>query len=344
MKENNENDMHYIFPLFKFLTKKNTQKLLDRGSVRIGTLYDYRKEEKYKGKILDKDEGRKKIILRPPNGIYKADELCQLGLPISGQGIMDMGNSVFVMQQESPDCYLYPTSSAFFTDSLFQSVEEDEKNSCILIKDPELFFEKISKAKEMKDSEYRGFHPCKYIGREFEIQNMGKRDPVVDFHPALLKPSGYKDHREVRAIWEPKNTMPIEPKTFEIPQLSDLCIEISFDELDINLLKEYKEKNKECIVGCQIHKKRGDDAYFDIKYPFEIFTPVIVGTGSNGLVLGFLAQTQTQTYENPTVSNSEIGIMISDIGSIFCCNHLDGIKGISYFTKSKNIGASRLIY
>ena len=55
-------------PLYKYLPKSYLEAFLTRGSLKIGTLNDYRKTEAYGDVIEDKDEGLHKPELFLPGG------------------------------------------------------------------------------------------------------------------------------------------------------------------------------------------------------------------------------------------------------------------------------------
>ena len=54
--------------LFKYLPKKYLEAFLHRGSIKIGTLYEYRKTEQYGTVVGDLDEGLHKTELFIPGG------------------------------------------------------------------------------------------------------------------------------------------------------------------------------------------------------------------------------------------------------------------------------------
>jgi hypothetical protein len=325
------------FPLFKFLTKKNAKNLLEEGSVRIGTLHDYR-DTKNIGTIWDKDEGIKRLILDFGKGqVVNEDMLQRLNIPFRAPNVCMGGKNTF---EYDFNAYIYSTTGAFFSDTLIHALEKDKKDACVLIKDYSLFFERISRSESMKANKYLGLGECNYeFGHEFSTlfpipeekkENFQKFQKI---HPVLLKPKKYSGHREFRAIWA--SSIPeIKPKTITIPDLSNLCIEIEFDSIieNIELLKNGKESSFGIQIGFTIIKNTGEDASFTIQYPFEIFSPILFSIDGE-IYFGLIPSDSSVSPHGASLHGASL--MISPWGLIYAPNPIDEIQKIIFFIEDK---------
>jgi len=201
--------MNFIYPLFKFLNrKKYSEKFLNEGSIKIGTLYEYRNCEEYTKKVLDEKEGQFEIT-----AIIDSEE-DMIGKDLSGFGFYMMGkpeknkfrfrNITFNSNRNDPNCYIYSTSAAFTTNVLKQAID-DGYISCVMIHEPFSFFSRVSE--NFQDSDFMGYHPCIYVDRKIELNyksDSERLDLLSKLPGALIKPPDYKNQIEVRAIWKPK--------------------------------------------------------------------------------------------------------------------------------------------
>lgn len=188
-------------PLFKYLKKEHSEKLFNDGELRIGTLYDFRKQEQYGPKIGDQSEGKKEIFEKiehefiedPSNNNQLSLFVKQfIHLADTAKNIT-IANCSFSHEHKSDNCYIYCMSKEF-NDKLY---EEFETDVCIKIKSPYKFIEYISKS--MKQiGVVQGFKICpiEYTSRR---KAYGKHD---EYHPSVIKDRCYSNQKEVRAIWQ----------------------------------------------------------------------------------------------------------------------------------------------
>ncbi len=321
--------MKHIKPLFKFAKKEHRDSFCKQGVIRVGTLFEYRDQQKYSGKIYDKEEGQKSISVFFENENISTNEIAKFGFNFSGEGIFNMINSTLEMQMNHNDCYIFCTSSDFFSDSLTQAIE-DKYDACTLITEPELFFKELDK--KFTDGNIIDFSPCLYGDRNIKLDWRNHKQYIELFKSipaALIKPKKYQNQREIRAIITPSNEdIILEPKIKTIKELSKYTLPIDFLGFDCDFFKDHS-KNKKIVVRI-IKKNNSNESEFFILFPNEIFTPHIFEINDD-IKLGFISQTKTDTYDSPKSSNAEIGIIMTDIGPVFCVNSLKNIERIEYF-------------
>ena len=323
--------MNYTFPIFKFAESKFSKEFIDKGQIKIGTLYDYRNEEKYSGKICDNKEGNKTISVRIENVSTKGNEFLKHGIPMGGDGNIKLSNSTITLDLNSKNCYIYCTASELLSDTLIQYFEEDGYDSCVMITQPNEFFKELDKSFEF--GTFINFFSCLYGSRNINLnweQDKEYIKVLKSFPASILKPKEYFHQREIRAILSP-NTDSIKPEIIEIPSLTKYLIDINFDDFDLGVLKGKKTNNR---IGVRIKMNDGKpDALFSIKYPNEMFSPIIYGIDES--LLGFKFGTKAETYKEANIDNAQIGITPTEIGTIFCSNNLNRISRLEYFTTSE---------
>lgn len=326
--------MKYIRPIFKFAPKKFRDDFLNQGQIKIGTLFEYRDSEKYSGKIYDISEGEKSIQIYFDRVSLTGNELSKFGIPFSGAGLCNLYDTKLKINMDENDCYIYCTSSSFFSDTLLQAVE-DGNDSCTLITNPELFLNDLKE--NFIYGKYIDTVHCLYGDREIKL-DWDKQKHYIELFKSIpasiIKPKSYAPQREVRTIFLPSDTKNKLSKKIEtIPSLKKHLIPIGFDDLDINVLKNRPDGYK---IGVRLIKKDSKkDSIFSIKLPNEIFTPIIFGN-SDELLIGFIPETETNTYQNPTINNAKFGISMTELGPVFCVNELNEIIGIEYFSEPDN--------
>lgn len=323
--------MEFIFPLFKFSKKNHIENFLSKGQIRIGSLFEYRDHEKYKGKILDTDEGRKQISVYFENVTFKDEDgkkLSSLGFEVGKGANVKLSNTTFSFKLDSPNCYIYSTSAVFSTETLIQAVS-DGYDSCALIVNPDDFFSDINNM--FKKGKALGYFPCLYGDRDIILNWDTDKDyiKILEIVPAsIIKPVSLQVQKEVRGIWLPY-AKSIEPEIIEIGSLTGYIKEVVIDDINIEVIKNRFPGYK---VGVRIIRN-GDkgDSLFSIEFPNEIFTPVVYHDEKKQY-LGFKSQSNTQEYRKPYINNADIGIAFTDIGNIFCLNAINEIIRLEYFT------------
>jgi hypothetical protein len=202
--------------LYKYCTSKNFDLVKSRGGVRIGSLSDYRRTDKYGELVGDALEGTKNISATVQDMRY-ADQRRFPGL----RGIFELGprgrtvgswfNNVTV---SSPDVLVFSASEVYDKETHALWRESAVYDVCYQIHSAKLFFRALTRA--LGDN-YRffGFGPVVYA-KEFDA-----REQRSATHPAFVKrQEAHFTQREVRAVWVvmPGHTVEsrkLEPQTLE---------------------------------------------------------------------------------------------------------------------------------
>ena len=322
--------MKYRHPLFKFLEENYATEMIRKGSFRIGTLYEYRDDEKYSGKILDQGEGKRKTKIAIERFEGTGDDLGEkIGL-FSGPGSVRIYGSSVTIKESSPNCYIYCTTGAFFSDTLYEAIK-DGKEACVMITDAEQFFQELSS--HIPEKEFKGTHPCIYGERDYNLSFENDQEALHQLRsipPALVKPPEHWPYREVRSIWE-SNEDTLQPFCKKVGELSKYLIRVKFDNINLDVISRQESGYK---FGVKIILKNDTFSTFSIETPNEVFTPIIFGEQdeNKSAMLGFIPETHGQTYVGAEISNCDTGITMSEIGPILCANPLSEIRELEYFT------------
>ena len=202
-------------PLFKYMRKEHALALLERGHIRIGTLYEYRNVERYGTAIGDTEEGVKNLHLDGSGETWDASTIPEFArtffnLGPGGAVTLQPGIRLDVPQQ-SPEYFLFCASSAFDK----KAMQAFGYDSCVVIEDPSRFFKALSHTFRHKGS-FEGVYECQYGPRSVPYD----RDDGM--HPALIKDPAYAYQKEVRALWRPRSSRPV-PKVVESQKAAKWC-------------------------------------------------------------------------------------------------------------------------
>jgi hypothetical protein len=203
-------------PLFKYCKRQHFEWLQRSGSLRIGTLSEYRNTEQYGTQIGDADEGGFPIsgTRRMPAG----SSLPGGGVRFEGEATATM-TGCYVWLPHDRDRYLFCVSSVYDEDThrRLKADPQAQYDACYRINDPGPFFGSISRA--IADR-------AQLLGVCF----VQYRDGVVDFAsplayvpPELVKNrDGYAHLQEVRGVWRPLGP-PVAPFPIDVREARRFC-------------------------------------------------------------------------------------------------------------------------
>jgi hypothetical protein len=187
-------------PLFKYLRSEFADALIERGSLRIGTLYGFGDDEALDSERADKLEGVRQYV-GPSSFVSDRDKaatdyLAKKGAILSGCTFENTaGGPAFMHEEGVPDCYIYCTSSTFNKRNCISM-----GGACIEIVDSR-FFDAIGShlLKKGLIKEHGIVADCIYGD---------KTQPFTGDRPGkspgwLVKPEKYRHQTEVRAMWIP---------------------------------------------------------------------------------------------------------------------------------------------
>lgn len=285
------NERDYIYPVFKFQKEEHARKMWDRGNIYISKIKDFR--HNYGSKIQDEREG-------------------QVSLYLPHDANTDF-SFIFVEEKVSiDDALIYCTTNNFFSGTLRWALSEQEKNHCVLVTDIDEVTKRISEKLSFYD--YIGTGLCQYVGRDIYLlpQTTNELGVAIKQNPinaAWVKPVDYKDQCEVRSLWYPKGKATILEFFNENIDIHDFVIPIEHVGMKnlINHSGYHTIKTEVVTIDGE------PNAWFQLKYPYETFTPVIHRFNEDYL-LGFLSY--TNNIIDGTFHGGQVGLEFTSIGPI----------------------------
>lgn len=214
-------DAQSFAKLFKYLEPRWADQMVDQGSVRIGTLFDFRHKEAHGKERGDELEGVRVTMTDGRAGTFAGEEIPaflkdSLRIP-EGVAIQFAEGAVLRQHASVPDMYVYCTCHQF-SEALLTRFG----GACVEIHQPEKFFAAITGTLAEWD-EYgvrraRGFSlaACEYRDREQTWPRASRYNPV------FRKPRRYQHQAEVRAAWRPLARR-IRPLDLTVPSITDWC-------------------------------------------------------------------------------------------------------------------------
>ncbi len=328
-------------PLFKFLEKKFAKKLINEGCIRLTKLTEFRDTQKYSDQIHDPLEG----ILEIKNHFdyYK-------GLAKDGTGLIpflfdpmlpvECVNGEMSCTVKVDNFLIYCTSQELFTDSMIQAFK-DKKDACVLIKDPNKFFDIISQS--CPHLNFLGNRYCNYkIGKKLFEKNPVRNsntEKIMKYpvQAAWLKPKEYANQVENRAIWSSKKNIDLESIIICRDELKDLVMEIDIENVNEEALKN----NRNLAVGVIVKHTNGKVSTLTMQRPNKIICPVInYLKGEERPYLGLLCYVQDHTIKNVNIITQHIiqtAFTFTKFGAILINTFLDEVEKISFYTMDEPI-------
>ena len=218
-------------PIYKYLPRQYADALLVMGTIRIGTLFDFRKMEHVRG-VADPSEGTRSIVARPNREIVTEDQAEKeaffemIGVRVHGK-ITTPRKIRFVHKQTSPDYFVFCASTEL--SSRVQS-EFESTDACIEINNISGFLDELSQTlNAVVPVRFDGIHAVQYTERtqQQSLSRFQDFDSARGPHPALIKEPSFRRQKEVRAIWSPISAMLPEPIITSSRHLPQFCRDVS---------------------------------------------------------------------------------------------------------------------
>jgi len=219
--------------MYKYTEKKFAHLLYKYGYLRLGTIFDFRKNEHNKG-IFDQDEGKKYVTHQPGIITVSASNYEDFKASDQSKALEDLANininkgatvgffgTKFYREFQSPNAFIFCTSSEL-SKSAMHSIENAD--TCIEIIDPYNFYTAIT-------NELSKFYSINYIGYrpiEYKSRNINWAPNHHENHPAFLKEKDFEVQKEIRAIWAPTQDIIITPTFLLCPKASKYIKIIEF--------------------------------------------------------------------------------------------------------------------
>jgi len=193
--------------LFKYCRGEHWKLMQSIGSVRIGSLRDFQRTDKYGELTSDTSEGSKRLAGTIEN--VNADNISSFpGLEglIHIEGGGKVGKLVVNNYTRSVPNLLIFSASVKYSDEMHKLwLSQESYDVCYKINSARLFFRALSSA----------------LGSEFEFLGSGRvhyADEIdistreAGIHPALVKRrTGYEGQAEIRALWQRRETRDVVP-------------------------------------------------------------------------------------------------------------------------------------
>lgn len=224
-----------IKSVYRYAESKWNKALIEKGSVRIGTLYDYRSCE-HKAGISDPHEGIKWVHhpIRHFDGSKEnlayssidARAIEQMGLFASADGGPFKGrisNINMIRVLDDPDCFIHCTSYVLGKNVMS---EFEGADSCVEIHDYQGFYKTLTEAiNKVIPVQWGGFSIVQYQPRNerFNGDNLG-------IPASLIKSFDFSTQFEARAVWHPLTDKPINWMALELPELTKFCRIVNLNE------------------------------------------------------------------------------------------------------------------
>jgi hypothetical protein len=209
--------------LYKYSTHYYGHGLAKLGLFRIGTLEDYRKTEHGLG-ISDPTEGEKTISVDIISEHYKTGS--DVPKSLSELGIVktdSLSKNIYLEEIHvktnfhSKNLFIWCGSYERSKDVMTKFKDAD---TCVEIFDVERFIAVLCQIMSLNDARFLGIFKVVYQNRN---EKWVKENDSLGLHPALIKGESDEGQKEVRAIWEPINDVPINPIHGRCGGLSNYC-------------------------------------------------------------------------------------------------------------------------
>lgn len=217
--------------MYRYSREEFSQKLIEIGSIRVGTLHDFRRTE-HKAGIADPQEGKKLVTHHIPFAVMDnhdsfhgraAKEFRAFDLEGSGPGNIFV-NCGMGRQFDESDCFILCFSSRKSKDVMS---EFEGANSCVKITDHKSFLKQVTNSLMAHTPvNFCGFYKVKYGPRKeaWNGSNWGA-------NPAVIKEIEFSNQFEYRAIWQPSFSQTISPLIIENEHLTEFCQMVNISTL-----------------------------------------------------------------------------------------------------------------
>lgn len=208
-------------PLYKYLPVEYAEGLVNKGTIKLGTLSDYQNQDHYGEDIGDKDEGSLTEWSRincenVTNSALNRIERQVINIPEGVKGVV-LKDCLSAVTHKYSDLYVFSTSRAFNV-QLMRTISRDyhkKYDACVRIHYPQEFISTVSNVFK-ETGKFEESSLCRYISR---MKHHSKSAP----HPVFIKEPRYQYQEEVRAVWSPRSEKKVESSILEIPELSKYC-------------------------------------------------------------------------------------------------------------------------
>lgn len=208
---------------FRYSKKEHNDSLLSLGSIRIGTLYDFRRSEHRRG-ISDGKEGRKTVFHNVDQASTADGDTIHTramkefnAVSYGPNVVVEMRDVHFIREFNHPDMYVHCTSIDYSSKVMR---EFEDADSCVEINNVIGFYKRLTESlKKFTQVDFMGVTKVTYMDRNQPWTGDG-----WGINPALIKEHEFKNQVELRAVWWSKTMKPINPITLHDVGLLKFCV------------------------------------------------------------------------------------------------------------------------
>lgn len=204
-------------PVYKFVSRKYLDRFFDTGSIRVGTLHDFRKIEEHGKWRGDESEGKSNVVQHVPY-TDRIEEGSFLSRFIAPGSVGQMNNNVFIEQRDYPNSFVFCTSS-YFSNDLFQRWHAEEGvDACYEIFDWKGYKAEITKKLAPIANPIASSYVTYVAG---DIHGESQQRHIL---PPFVKKEEYIWQSEFRGLWLHKApSIDVKAACIEIPEARKYC-------------------------------------------------------------------------------------------------------------------------
>lgn len=207
--------------LYKYMKSEHAEMFFHNGTLRIGTLLDFKKNEDFNEAIGDKNEGSHYPFMNIDQtlrfGEMTPSQASFFKGAIDGVTGLSITGIKFVREVRSCDFYVY----CMTTEPSRSAMEEFECDTCIEIADPMAFLRALTRKVRLQAGDLAWYGNVTYMNKEYPYTLES------GLHPASTKDEHYSYQKEFRAIWRARNGSPegtvLSPLFVRVPKSIKNC-------------------------------------------------------------------------------------------------------------------------
>jgi hypothetical protein len=204
-------------PVYKFVSRKYLDHFFDTGSIRVGTLHDFRKIEAHGKWRGDDSEGKSNVVQHVPfvDRIEEGSFLSNFISPGSGG---HFENNTFIQRRDFPNSFVFCTSSYFSNDLLQRWHQEEGVDACYEIFNWQAYKAEVSK-KLAPIADVIASSYVTYVTGDIDGESQQRH-----ILPPFVKKKEYDWQSEFRGVWLHKApSVDVKAACIEIPEARKYC-------------------------------------------------------------------------------------------------------------------------
>lgn len=210
--------------LYKYMKSEHAEMFFRNGTLRIGTLFDFKKNENFNEAVGDKHEGSHYPYMDVVEPIYSGNMNSLQKSFLKGAISLAPGASIsnlkIVREVTSSDFFVF----CMTTEPSRDAMEEFECDICIEIADPTSFIKALTRKVKSKTGDLAWHGHVTYMRKDYPYMK------ETGLHPACTKDERYMYQKEYRAIWHARKNSSecviLSPLFIKAPKLIKYCREI----------------------------------------------------------------------------------------------------------------------